>query len=137
MNQLPKSQLHDKTGSPAHSRPLAGPGGNPLPTEVQSLNRRLSFAVCLFLALAVWAVFGQTLYHEFVNYDDSLYVYENRVVTQGISLKGVEWAFTHTVAYNWHPLTMISHMLDCQLYGLWAGGHHLNRWRGWRNALMC
>jgi Flp pilus assembly protein TadD len=125
MSQHPKSQLHDETGSPAHSSPLAGPGGNPLPTEVQPSNHRLSFAVCLFLALGVWAVFGQTLYHEFVNYDDSLYVYENRVVTQGISLKGVEWVFTHNMVFNWHPLTMISHMLDCQLYGLWAGGHHL------------
>ena len=43
------------------------------------------------------AVFGQTLRHEFVNYDDNLYVYENPAVTRGLNLKGVEWAFTHSV----------------------------------------
>ena len=81
--------------------------------------------VCLLLAAITLAVFGQTLGHEFVNYDDDVYVYENSAVTHGLSLKGVEWAFTHIVAFNWHPLTMMSHMLDCQLYGLKPGGHHL------------
>jgi hypothetical protein len=52
-------------------------------------------------------------------------VYENPAVTRGLNLKGIEWAFTHSVVANWHPLTMLSHMLDCQLYGLNAGGHHL------------
>jgi tetratricopeptide (TPR) repeat protein len=85
----------------------------------------LSFAICLFLALAVWVVFGQAVHHEFVNFDDPAYVFENPMVAQGISLNGVEWAFTHIVQYNWHPLTMMSHMLDCQLYGLQAGAHHL------------
>ena len=88
-------------------------------------DRWLVPGVCIFLAAIVWVVFGQTLGHEFVNYDDDLYVYENPAVTHGLSLEGVEWAFTHTVASNWHPLTMMSHMLDCQLYGLNAGGHHL------------
>ena len=77
------------------------------------------------LAAITLAVFGQTLRHEFVNYDDSVYVFKNPAVTGGLSLKGVEWAFTHTVLFNWHPLTVMSHMLDCQLYGLHAGGHHL------------
>jgi tetratricopeptide (TPR) repeat protein len=81
--------------------------------------------VCIFLAAIIWVVFGQTLGHGFVNYDDDLYVYENPAVTRGLNLKGVEWAFNHTVAANWHPLTMMSHMLDCQLYGLSPGGHHL------------
>jgi tetratricopeptide (TPR) repeat protein len=82
-------------------------------------------AVCLFLAAITFAVFGQTLGHEFVNYDDGLYVYDNPAVVAGLSLKGIEWAFTHIVASNWQPLTMMSHMLDCQLYGLSPGGHHL------------
>jgi tetratricopeptide (TPR) repeat protein len=88
-------------------------------------NRWLVFGVCLFLATITFAVFGQTLRHGFVNYDDGVYVYENPVVTRGLSWKGVEWAFTHSVVSNWHPLTMMSHMLDCQMYGLKAGGHHL------------
>jgi Flp pilus assembly protein TadD len=88
-------------------------------------DRWLVPGVCLFLAAMVWAVFGQTLHHEFVNYDDDVYVYDNLAVNHGLNLEGVEWAFTHIVASNWHPLTMLSHMLDCQLYGLKAGGHHL------------
>jgi tetratricopeptide (TPR) repeat protein len=90
------------------------------------LNGRWTVAgVCIFLAAIVWVVFGQTLGHGFVNYDDSLYVYENPTVIRGLNLKGIEWAFTHVVCANWHPVTMMSHMLDCQWYGLNAGGHHL------------
>ena len=82
------------------------------------------FAVCVFLLGAVWVVFGQTLGHGFVNYDDQ-YVYENPEIVHGLSLKGFEWAFTHSMAGNWLPVTVLSHMLDCQFYGLQAGGHHL------------
>jgi tetratricopeptide (TPR) repeat protein len=88
-------------------------------------DRWLVPGVCIFLAAITLAVFGQTLRHEFVDYDDNLYVYENPTVTRGLNLKGVGWAFTHVVCVNWHPLTIMSHMLDCQLYGLKAGGHHL------------
>ena len=88
-------------------------------------NRWLIPGVCLFLAAMVWVVFGQTLHHEFVNYDDDLYVYENPTVARGLTLQGIVWAFTHVHCSNWHPLTWISHMLDCQFYGLSPGGHHL------------
>src|SRR5262249_29293208 len=81
--------------------------------------------VCLGLAAVTWTVFGQTLAQDFVNFDDHLYVYENPLVIRGISTEGVIAAFTHTHARNWHPLTTLSHMLDCQLYGLKAGAHHL------------
>jgi tetratricopeptide (TPR) repeat protein len=81
--------------------------------------------LCLALAAITFAVFGQTLRHEFINFDDSDYVYSNPIVVQGLTLKGVVWAFTGVHAYNWHPLTWLSHMLDCQLYGLHPGGHHL------------
>jgi tetratricopeptide (TPR) repeat protein len=81
--------------------------------------------VCCLLAVTVWCVFGQTLRHEFVNYDDDRYVYKNRVVSQGLSIKSVEWAFTHSHFSNWHPLTTISNMLDCALYGLNPGPQHL------------
>jgi hypothetical protein len=82
-------------------------------------------AVCIFLAAITFAVFGQTLRHEFVNYDDDDYVSENPEVARGLTLKGIVWAFTHVHAFNWHPLTWFSHMLDCQFYGLNPGGHHL------------
>ena len=81
--------------------------------------------VCGFLVLAVSAVFAQTARHDFVNFDDQDYVYENRHVSSGLTVEGTAWAFTAFHAGNWHPLTWLSHMLDCQLYGLWAGGHHL------------
>ena len=71
------------------------------------------------------AVFGQTLHHEFVNYDDNLYVYENPVVQKGLTWEGFRWALTYGQIGHWHPLTWLSHMLDCQFYGLQPGGHHL------------
>ncbi|HTY88068.1 MAG TPA: tetratricopeptide repeat protein [Candidatus Acidoferrum sp.] len=86
---------------------------------------RTVLGVCLFLLGAVWLVFGQTLGHGFVNYDDEGYVYGKTQVIHGLNLKGIEWAFTHSVMGNWHPLTVMSHMLDCQFYGVQAGGHHL------------
>ncbi|MGD0743713.1 MAG: hypothetical protein ABSA45_01025, partial [Verrucomicrobiota bacterium] len=71
--------------------------------------------VCIFLAAIIWLVFGQTLRHGFVNFDDNEYVYENPEVSRGLTLQGIVWAFTHVHVANWHPLTWISHMLDCQL----------------------
>ena len=85
----------------------------------------MALAICGLLLLAVGTVFGQTIRHGFVNYDDGPYVVENPQVTRGLSADGIAWAFTHSHASNWHPLTWISHMLDCRLYGLEPGGHHL------------
>ena len=82
-------------------------------------------AICIFLVAIVWAVFGQTRGHDFINYDDDLYVYDNPQVMSGITLPGMKWAFTGSHAQNWHPLTTISHMLDCQIYGAKPAGHHL------------
>src|SRR5215211_2658698 len=88
-------------------------------------SRVIYILVCFGLVAITWAVFGQTLTHDFVNFDDNVYVYENPHVIRGLSAEGIIGAFTHTHARNWHPLTTISHMLDCQLFGLNAGGHHL------------
>jgi tetratricopeptide (TPR) repeat protein len=71
-----------------------------------------------------WGVFGQTLRYDFVNYDDPRYVYQNTTITSGISLANIAWAFSHIHSENWHPLTTITHMFDCQLHGLAAGWHH-------------
>ena len=81
--------------------------------------------VCLFLVVVIWLVFGQTARFQFVNYDDPENVYENPVVQKGLSAQAVGWAFTHAQLGNWIPLTTLSHMLDCQLFELDAGGHHL------------
>src|SRR6266542_6659969 len=82
-------------------------------------------AVCILLVGIVWIAFGHTLHHEFVNYDDGSYVYANPGIINGLTSGNVQWAFTHVHSANWHPLTTISHMLDCQLYGLQPWGHHL------------
>ena len=81
-------------------------------------------AICGVLVGVTWLVFAQTVHHQFVTYDDPQYVYANPEVSAGLSLSRITWAFTHTIAGNWHPLTTISHMLDCQLYGLDPAGHH-------------
>ncbi len=81
--------------------------------------------IVLLLSALIWAVFGQTLRHDFVSLDDSGYVYQNDLIKRGLTAKGLKAAFTQTHARNWHPLTTVSHMLDCQLYGLEPGGHHL------------
>jgi protein O-mannosyl-transferase len=83
-------------------------------------------ALCVLLLLAVALVFGQTLDHGFINYDDDLYVSENPHVADGLTLHGIGWAFTHFHSSNWHPVTWLSHMLDCQLCGLNPWGHHLH-----------
>jgi Tfp pilus assembly protein PilF len=88
-------------------------------------DRLVTGIISVVLAAIVWVVFSQTLGHGFVNYDDGDYVYNNPVIISGLTLRGIQWAFTHAHAANWHPLTTISHMLDCQLYGLQPGGHHL------------
>ena len=86
------------------------------------LTSRWTFiAVCACLAVVTWVVFAQTLRFDFVNYDDPQYVYQN---TSGIGLSSIAWAFTHIHSENWHPLTTVTHMLDCQLHGLNAGWHH-------------
>src|SRR5213592_401900 len=93
-----------------------------LPRAVPS--RRVTIAIYLFLIAISLAVFGQTLRYDFVNFDDDLYVYNAPAIQAGLTVKGLALAFTSPHARNWHPLTTISHMLDCQLYGLKAGGHH-------------
>ena len=92
--------------------------------RLRAHDRSTLLAVCGCLFLAVMFVFGQTLRHEFINFDDDVYVYQNALVTGGLTSSGIVAAFTCHLADNWHPLTWLSHMLDWQLYGGWAGGHH-------------
>ena len=87
-------------------------------------SRVTNLLVCVGLVVVTWAVFGQTIRYQFVNFDDDLYVYNTPAIQSGLTLKGIATAFTNQHAHNWHPLTTISHMLDCQLYSLNAGGHH-------------
>ncbi len=86
--------------------------------------RATILGVSIFLMAITWLVFGETLRHPSINFDDQEYVFENPKINTGLTSTGVLWAFTHSHAENWHPLTSISHMLDCQLFGLQAGWHH-------------
>ena len=112
---MSRARKRDSTGKGETERGSVPRGNN---------DRLLVGAVCIILVIIVWAVFGQSLGYGFVNHDDQEYVYENPVVKSGVSLGGIQWAFTHVHAGNWHPLTTISHMLDCQLYGVEPWGHH-------------
>jgi protein O-mannosyl-transferase len=88
-------------------------------------SRYRAWLLCGLLLLAVFLVFGQTLGHGFVDYDDKEYVYNNPHVAGGLTAQGVGWAFTTSHGSMWGPLTWLSHMLDCQLYRLHPWGHHL------------
>ena len=81
--------------------------------------------ICTLLVVLAAVVYLQVGGHEFSIYDDSEYVTKNPTVQEGLTSEGFFWAFTTTQAGNWHPLTWISHMLDCQLFGPNAGAHHL------------
>jgi tetratricopeptide (TPR) repeat protein len=81
------------------------------------------------LWLATVAVYARVAQFAFVNFDDPDYVTANPHVRAGLTAAGVKWAFTSVEAANWFPLTWLSHMLDCQLFGLRSGWHHLtNLW---------
>ena len=82
----------------------------------------LFVALCLILSIVV--VYIKVQNFGFVGYDDELYVTENLHVQKGVSLEGIKWAFTTFHSANWHPLTWLSHMLDCHLYGMNPAGHH-------------
>jgi protein O-mannosyl-transferase len=81
--------------------------------------------ICLLLALATVAVYWPVARHGFINFDDADYVSGNPRVQAGLTMAGVRWAFTSIYASNWHPVTWLSHMLDCQLYGVKPAGHHI------------
>jgi tetratricopeptide (TPR) repeat protein len=93
------------------------------PQATSTVSRQV-LGVCIFLVAITWLVFGQTVHYDFVNYDDNEYVYANPNIAHGLTIHGIIHAFSGTHSANWHPLTTLSHMLDCQQYGLHAGGHH-------------
>ena len=87
------------------------------------LNRE-ALGLSLLVALAALFVYAPVIHYPFVNYDDPEYVFKNAFVRSGLSWENVRWAFTGMAVGNWHPLTWISHQLDCTLFALNAGGHH-------------
>ncbi len=89
-------------------------------------NIKSTRLVCaLLLALITAGVYWPVRGFDFTNYDDPDYVTNNPWVQQGVTRESVAWAFKSDYASNWHPLTWISHMVDCEIYKLKPGGHHL------------
>ena len=86
------------------------------------MRRAVPLTVAIGVATA--AVFARSLACGFVGYDDRGYVVDNARVLAGLSWDGLRWAFTTTQQANWHPLTWLSHALDCSLFGLNPAGHH-------------
>jgi len=100
-----------------------------MPLSIYRMSNRSALiwkgaGISSLLVALVWIVFGQTLGHRFVNFDDGAYVYRNFNVIKGLTIEEIKWAFTHPVAANWHPLTMISYMIDSRLHGVSPSGYH-------------
>jgi len=88
-------------------------------------DTRAKVLICIFLMVATFCIYSQVQDHEFINYDDNIYVTENLNVQAGLTSESVEWAFTNFAAGNWSPVTWFSYMLDYQLYGSHAKGYLL------------
>jgi tetratricopeptide (TPR) repeat protein len=86
--------------------------------------KNYSALICFVLGLGTVLLYWPLTQHPFIVYDDGQYIIENVHVTSGLSWQNFRWAFTSGEAANWHPLTWLSHQLDCTLFGLNAGGHH-------------
>src|SRR5277367_645671 len=96
------------------------------PTRKILTSRNLTIILCLLLAVATIALYYPVSKHAFLSYDDHDYVTANSHVRDGLTWSTLQWAFSAPTAANWHPLTWISHALDCQLFGLNPAGHHLH-----------
>ena len=95
------------------------------PTCGNRPGRKQTLLLCLVLALVTAAVYWPVARLGFINFDDPDYVSSNPRVQAGLTPESIKWAFTSLYASNWHPLTWLSHMLDCQIYHLKPAGHHV------------
>jgi tetratricopeptide (TPR) repeat protein len=92
--------------------------------RIQNAPMSRSRLIALLLALTTLVVYLPVTRDSFLDYDDNDYVTNNQVVQKGLTFAGIKWAFTTWHAGNWHPLTWLSHMMDCELFGLNPGAHH-------------
>ncbi len=102
---------------------LEGPGVSTLSKLFESPERR-TLVVCLLLTVVVLLSYNSVAHNGFLNYDDDQYITHNPHVRAGLTWATVKWAFTTFHDANWHPLTWLSHALDCELFGLNPAGHH-------------
>lgn len=95
-----------------------------VPQVLDTLQKHRTVIVIVLLAISVLGLYLQVTSHEFVSYDDNVYIYENAAVQSGLSWNSIVWAFTTGTQANWHPLTWLSIIVDYELFGLNAGMHH-------------
>ncbi len=93
--------------------------------EVERSKKRVTLFIYIVLAAVTVVAYEPIRHNGFVGYDDNEYIVKNPHITGGITQQSLTWAFTKPYASNWHPLTWISHILDCQVFGLNPLGHHL------------
>ena len=94
-------------------------------TALPLTPRQLRMVICLLLAAGTAILYWPVTHHDFINVDDLRFVPQNAQVRAGLTWHGIMWAMTSFYAETWQPVTWLTHMVDCQLYGLNAGGHHL------------
>lgn len=97
--------------------------------KVPSMNMKANKKNCASIVLIVLftiSAYTPVFKADFIIFDDQQYVTQNEWVSSGLSWNNVIWAFTHFHSANWHPLTWLSHMLDCEIYGMNATGHHVS-----------
>ena len=111
------NEIHGFVG--AEARPA--PGG----VRHFSIPQKRKLIICLLLALATIALYNPVTHAPFLNFDDSVYVTDNPKVRAGLTWNTVVWAFHTSKATNWHPITWLSHALDCQIFGLNPAGPHI------------
>lgn len=87
-------------------------------------KRRNANLICVLLALSTGIAYEPMRHNDFVSYDDNSYIVENAKVNGGLSIESVKWAFVSAYASNWHPVTWLSHIVDCELFGLNPLWHH-------------
>src|SRR3979409_1534121 len=91
--------------------------------SAQKRNLLLCLLLCLILIAVVLAFYSPVTHNGFLNYDDDQYITNNPHVRAGLTWATVKWAFTTYDQANWHPLTWLSHALDCQVFGLKPAAH--------------
>jgi protein O-mannosyl-transferase len=114
-----------RTGGESKSAPASSHSPDPSVKGWQLAGLGPVFLAGLLLVLLTGAVFYPVAWCGFVHFDDDVYVVENPRVQAGVTWTNLKWAFQTTEGGNYIPLAWLSHMVDCQLYGLTAGGHHL------------
>lgn len=114
-----RASSRDEKSQPGAKRPVVNA------SQSVGNERRRDLLIATALVIATLAVYGQVINHQFISLDDDLYIINNPMVANGLTLAGIKWAFATFHAANWHPLTWLSHMIDSQMFGLVAGWHLL------------